>query len=86
MENENITEKENVDVNQSGAGEAAQLDVSAPIAGGIVSQMAIQEDVAQVSGGGEELAGATSPSAEGNEASTQGGVDSKAASGAEQEK
>lgn len=83
MENENLTEKENMDVNQSGAGEAAQLDMNAPIAGGIVSQMAIQEDVSRVSGG-EELAGATSLNAEGGEASPQSDVDSEAASGAEQ--
>jgi hypothetical protein len=59
--------------------------MSAPIAGGIVSQMAIQEDAARVSGGSEELASSTSLNAESGEAPAQGGVDSEA-SGAEQEK
>ncbi|MGE0128433.1 MAG: hypothetical protein AB7U82_10170 [Blastocatellales bacterium] len=77
MENENLTENDNVEMNKSGAGEAAQLDLSNPIAGGIVSQMAIQEDVAQSGAGEQGISEAPAPA---------GGADSETAPGAEQEK
>ena len=83
MENENLTENENINNNQSGAGDAPQLDMSNPISGGIVSQMAIQENLAQ----SQDTEAERSLDAELSAASAlAGGNNSETTSGAEQEK
>ena len=84
MEKENLTEQETTSMNQSGAGDVGQLDMSNPIAGGIVSQMAVQENVTL---GGGDLAGDQNLNAESSEApATVGDVSSETVSGAESEK
>jgi len=84
MENENLTEQENMGMDQSGAGDVAQLDMGNPIAGGIVSQMAVQENVMS-SGGG--LSGDRSLNAESSEAPAPVVIaDSETMDGAEPEK